>query len=73
MEQIIKAEQPTKEGQRLDPCPFCGCETVYYIQYENASGLRWKVCCGGCCATVDPGFAQDKGVVQRMWNRRAKT
>lgn len=72
MEQIIKAEQPTKEGQRLEPCPFCGGEAVY-VQYDEGVGPRWRVCCCVCMATVDPGYAQQKGHVQSMWNRRANT
>lgn len=61
--------KPRHENELL-PCPFCGCREIVYGRYEAIIGERWKVICGGCMATLDPGYAQDKGVVQRMWNRR---
>lgn len=54
----------------LKPCPFCGCDEVVYVQYEHAAGLRWKVFCPNCTASIDPGWAQSKTVVRDMWGRR---
>ena len=61
---------PKNENDSLLPCPFCGSNEVVYIQYEHVAGLRWKVMCCGCVAQIDPGYAQEKGVVRGMWNKR---
>lgn len=66
-----KFEKPINEHDALLPCPFCGCEEVVYIQYKHVVGLRWKVFCCGCCAAIDPGYAQSKHVVKDMWNKRS--
>lgn len=66
-EQYIK---PHHENELL-PCPFCGCHEIVYAKYTAIVGERWKVVCCGCMAAIDPGYAQDWGVVQRLWNRRA--
>lgn len=68
-EKTLLIEKPGKHTQ-LAPCPFCGCDEIIYEQYEHLSGPRWRVCCCGCIATIDPGYAQNKFTVQRMWNRR---
>lgn len=56
----------------LLPCPFCGNTAVLYEQYETPAGSRWRVCCGGCCATLDPGHAQKRITVAALWNHRAE-
>lgn len=67
LEQIVK---PINENDALLPCPFCGCEEVVYMQYKHDAGMRWKVFCCGCAAQIDPGYAQEKGVVRELWNKR---
>ena len=61
-----------KNGDDLElkPCPFCGNENIIYIKYRCAAGERYKVTCGECVATIDPGYAQQRSIVQKMWNRR---
>lgn len=51
-------------------CPFCGGEAVYE-KYQHASGYRWRVVCMSCTASIDPGYAQQRSTVQKMWNTRA--
>jgi len=58
------------DNLELKPCPFCGSEEIYYVQYRSAAGERWKVICANCVAEIDPGYAQEKHRVQDMWNRR---
>lgn len=65
-EQYIK---PRHEDE-LKPCPFCGCKEIVYVKYMAPVGERWKVVCCGCMAAIDPGYAHDRGVVQRLWNNR---
>ena len=55
----------------LCPCPFCGSEDVVYERYLHTSGYRWRVVCTSCMASIDPGYAQQRSTVQRMWNTRA--
>lgn len=55
---------------KLLPCPFCGGHHVAYLQYRHAAGLRWKVGCFDCMAEIDPGTAQQRSQVQKLWNRR---
>ena len=52
-------------------CPFCGSEDVVYERYLHTAGYRWRVVCMSCMASIDPGYAQQRIVVQRMWNTRA--
>ena len=52
-------------------CPFCGSEDVVYERYLHTVGYRWRVVCTSCMASIDPGCAQQRSVVQRMWNTRA--
>lgn len=52
-------------------CPFCGSENVVYERYLHTAGYRWRVVCTNCMASVDPGYAQQRSTVQRMWNTRA--
>lgn len=56
---------------RLEKCPFCGSVEVVYEKYLHAAGYRWRVMCMGCMASIDPGYAQQRSTVQRMWNTRA--
>lgn len=56
----------------LSHCPFCGEHNVVYEKYQHAVGERWRVVCLSCCASVDPGYAQERHVVQEMWNKRSK-
>ena len=52
-------------------CPFCGSENVVYERYLHTAGYRWRVVCMSCMASIDPGYAQQRSTVQRMWNTRA--
>ena len=52
-------------------CPFCGSENVVYERYLHTAGYRWRVVCTSCMASIDPGHAQQRSTVQRMWNTRA--
>ena len=52
-------------------CPFCGSEDVVYERYLHTAGYRWRVVCTSCMASIDPGYAQQRSMVQRMWNTRA--
>ena len=70
MEKTIELFKPKSEEQVLKPCPFCGSSEVVYEKYQHLSGERWKVWCTHCMAGIDPGYAQEPGTVQRMWNRR---
>ncbi len=63
---------PANSDLMLLPCPFCGSTDVVYEQYEHAAGSRWRVCCCGCCATIDPGYAQQRCDVAVLWNHRAE-
>ena len=56
---------------RLERCPFCGSSNVVYEKYLHTAGYRWRVICMGCMASIDPGCAQQRSTVQRMWNTRA--
>ena len=55
----------------LDSCPFCGSSDVAYERYLHTAGYRWRVVCTSCMASIDPGYAQQRSTVQRMWNTRA--
>lgn len=52
-------------------CPFCGSVDVVYERYLHTAGYRWRVVCTSCMASIDPGYAQQRSTVQRMWNTRA--
>lgn len=52
-------------------CPFCGSEDAAYERYLHTAGYRWRVVCTSCMASIDPGHAQQRSTVQRMWNTRA--
>lgn len=54
----------------LKPCPFCGGTNLYVDGYEHGAGLRWRVLCLDCMATVDPGTIQQKYRAIEAWNRR---
>ena len=56
----------------LLPCPFCGNTAVVYERYEHIAGSRWRVCCWGCGATIDPGYAQQRCDVAALWNHRSE-
>lgn len=56
---------------RLEKCPFCGSAEVVYEKYLHPAGYRWRVVCMECMASIDPGHAQQRSTVQRMWNTRA--
>ena len=55
----------------LDSCPFCGSSDVAFERYLHTAGYRWRVVCTSCMASIDPGHAQQRSTVQRMWNTRA--
>lgn len=71
-ETIMFCKPEPGDDLALDPCPFCGEHNVVYEKYQHAAGERWRVVCPSCCASVDPGYAQERHVVQRLWNRRAE-
>lgn len=56
----------------LKPCPFCGGENIYVDGYEHEAGLRWRVVCLDCMASVDSGTIQQKYRAIEAWNRRAE-
>lgn len=71
VEEIIQIWKPEPGSDLwLDPCPFCGHEEIFYVEYMHLVGPRWKAICGGCCATIDPGYARNRDVIRAMWNRR---
>lgn len=57
----------------LKPCPFCGGQAMLEGYKHPCTGERWRVICTECAAAVDPGCAQEKYMVEEMWNRRTKT
>ena len=57
----------------LDKCPFCGSSDVVYERYLHTAGYRWRVVCMGCMASIDPGCAQQRNTVQKMWNTRSES
>lgn len=63
---------PANSDLMLLPCPFCGNTKIVYERYETLVGDRWRVFCGGCCATIDPGYAQQRCDVAVLWNHRAE-
>jgi len=52
------------------PCPFCGNTNIYIDGYDHAAGIRWRLVCLKCMATVDPGTIQQKYIAIEAWNRR---
>lgn len=74
MEEIIEIYKPAKlSNYELESCPFCGSKEIVYVKYLHLCGCeRWRIMCCGCCAEVDPGYAQTKFSVQALWNRRVK-
>ena len=68
---LLGIETNPAEGEmHLKPCPFCGESEVIYWAYERDVGERWKVFCIRCAAGIDPGWAQTKGAVASLWNKR---
>ena len=57
--------------EKLLPCPFCGGTNLYTDGYQHSAGLRWRVVCIDCMATVDDGTQQQKYRAIEAWNRRA--
>lgn len=51
-------------------CPFCGCKEPYIDQYYHDAGIRYRVICPECMATVDTGWFQSAGRAIEAWNRR---
>ena len=73
MEHVVKTIKPAAgSGNELKPCPFCGSNEIVFMLYEHAAGLRWRVFCCGCTATIDPGYAQEMHTVADLWNKRIK-
>ena len=56
----------------LKPCPFCGGENIFVDGYEHDAGIRWRVLCLDCMATVDDGTIQQKYRAIEAWNRRVE-
>lgn len=53
------------------PCPFCGGSEIIIEKYKHGcGGERFRIFCASCLAGIDPGWAQTKGTVEQMWNRR---
>lgn len=72
MENIHEYEISKPSGDfALLPCPFCGSHEVYYEKYTTQVGYRFRVICAECTASIDPGYAQQKNIVQKMWNNRS--
>lgn len=69
MEYIVKAYKPQEDT--LKPCPFCSSKEIVFLSYKTKTGLRWKVMCLDCMASIDPGWVQEMGYLWGMWNRRA--
>mgnify|MGYP000056724658 CR=1 FL=1 len=73
MERIKKIYIPAQDSDlALLPCPFCGEDRIRYEQYETVAGDRWRVCCNGCTATIDPGWTMQRIDVANLWNHRAE-
>ena len=64
-------EQTIWRTHEASPCPFCGGKEIVFEQYQHDAGIRWKIWCTGCMATIDPGWAQQPITVLDKWNRRA--
>ena len=62
----------TDTQHEVKACPFCG-ETreIWATKYHHAAGDRFAVMCFGCCAVVDPGYAQDEWQALQHWNKRS--
>lgn len=72
-ENTIRYFKPQNENDALLPCPFCGGNEIYYEEYKTTVGRRFCCWCASCMASIDPGYAQDRYTVRRMWNRRTAT
>lgn len=58
-----------KENE-IKSCPFCGGKEIVVDKYKTEVGERYRIFCTGCMAMIDPGWAQQPGVVKEMWNKR---
>lgn len=69
----VKEIWKPEPGSNLElmPCPFCGGTEVAYFRYKHLAGDRFGALCADCMANIDPGWAQQKSVVQARWNHRA--
>ena len=67
--EIVKPVEGNADDH-LAECPFCGGTGVFYEKYRHKAGERWRCWCATCLACIDPGCAQDRSTVRRMWNRR---
>lgn len=68
--------------ERLNPCPFCGCEAIYEIRRDDyLIGEYPQIFCNGCKVIVEvendsPYFADDKTIqylrdkLIKIWNGR---
>ncbi len=54
----------------LKPCPFCGGENIFVDGYEHGAGIRWRVLCLDCMATLDDVTIHQKFRAIVAWNRR---
>lgn len=54
----------------LKPCPFCGGENIFVDGYEHDAGIRWRVLCLDCMATLDDATIHQKFRAIVAWNRR---
>lgn len=70
IETTIEIYRPKSYEQALLPCPFCGGTDIVYERYLHKAGERYRVWCTQCLSGIDPGYAQEPGTVQRMWNHR---
>lgn len=55
------------------PCPFCGeKKDICTFAYQHTAGTRYAILCMGCMAGIDPGWAQSRGAVLEIWNKRTE-
>lgn len=69
--ELIRFGELTKcKEDEVKPCPFCGSKEIVIDKYEREVGTRFRIFCTGCMAMIDPGYAQQKYTVMKMWNKR---
>lgn len=57
----------------INPCPFCGYESVFMIKrYIDGVWQGWKIVCPNCDLVVYSQGHNNKKSLIKDWNRRAK-
>ena len=52
-------------------CPFCGeKEEIFLEEYDHKAGLRWRIVCSNCMASIDRGYDQTPQPLIEAWNKR---